>query len=222
MARRKRGTGIIIGGIIVIVGVGVLLSPIGIFPPPIPFTWAIEVGDEFTFNITASGINSTNNYLAPLVNTTIQVRITSLTNNTVFSEEGFRSLVNSDKVDSMFSNGSDIPYPLKTDIADFVSRFFFPIGAWDYVDGLYPDSISEVTENPGSTWINSGLSHLFADTLYFGRITNIIDDFDAGNGWSGNISLSDGVPSCMEKWGFSFGDPDFYTWIFQLQLIEQS
>jgi len=216
VAWRKRGIGIIIGTIIVVAGVGVLLSPIGIFPPPVPFSWAVEVGDEFTFNITASS----NGIYAP-VNTTIKVRITSLSNDSIFSEEDFRSLVYSDKVDCMFNNGSEIPYPLKSDINNFVSKFFLPVGNWEYIDSLYPDSISEVTENPGSTWINSGLSQLYEDSIYFGRITNIIDDFDAGNGWSGNISLSDGAPSSMEKWGFSFVDPDFYTWFFQLQLIEQ-
>lgn len=226
---RRRGICVVLAGVILVASWGIFLAPTdpiddnqggeAELQDAVAFSWEISVGDEFVFNITASGINSTNSYLNPLVNTTIQVRITSLPNDTILSEEDFRNLVYSDKVDCMFSNGSEIPYPLKADISRFVARFFLPVGGWDFIDSLYPDSISDIAEEPGNEFINTHLSQFYDDAFYFGHIANIIDDFNDGNGWSGNISLTNGVPFSMEWWGFSFSSPDFYRWVLRLQLI---
>lgn len=189
--------------------------------PPGPLTWMVSEGEEFIFNVSASGFYEfmwepvrVPEPLSFVVNTCIRVRIESLPNSTINSEQNLINMVNTGKVSCIFANGTEIPSETKIELQQLVSRCFFPVEGWDYIDWLFPDNPRDVAP---SNWIfETYLSRCYNDTCYFGFYKCYVD---YGNSWGANISLTTGIPRTMTTGAFESAGVGF-SWTLKLSLIE--
>jgi len=186
------------------------------------FSWAVTIDDEFEFNATASGFIEYAPYgtveaiaLSCIANTSIVAKIVYLPTRNIDSEDTFLDVVLVNKVSTRFSNGSSIPSNISSTLNNLISRFIMPIGAWGYLDSLFPDTPEDAGQHEFGC--NTYLSRLENQTLYFGhRHFNV----DAGSWWYGSVSCSDGTPLTMTTASLSYHPPYVaYSWQFTLKLI---
>lgn len=180
------------------IGVGVLVAT---RPLPVPdFEWGIQIGDMFRYEVTIHGEYpqmgsislETFNRILLLEGTTIVANVTQLptlvgiTNSSTF----FAVVTSVSKVVCSFDNGSEIDGDLVTKIASAISGCILPIGGWPFVDSIYQDK-------PLELYYDLRSSCLYSDHLYFGCASMVYDSYE---GWSGNVSLSNGAPSNAHWW----------------------
>ena len=187
------------------------------------FSWGINSGDEFEFNVTAFGAieypplgSSEPIVLSSIANSSITVRIESLPTPIILTETDFLDLISAIKVSSRFSNGSDIPTNVSVQLNELISRLFIPIGAWEFLDSLFPDTTEDAGQHEFGC--NTYLSKLYDTSFFLGhRRFNV----DAGSWWHGNVSRSNGAPLSIETSSSSYHPPyEYYSWTFKLTLIE--
>lgn len=207
----------VIAGCILVVSIVIILPR-----ENLTFSWSVAIGDEFEFNVSAYGmIEDPPGYLVEsielsiIANTTIVVTIDSLPSIDIKSEEKFLDAVFENKVSTRFSNGSDIPTNISSALNGLVSRFFMPVGNWNFLDSLFPDSPEDAGQLEFGC--NTYLSQLNNDSFFFGhRYYNV----DAGSWWHGYISCSNGVPHVIVTASSSYHPSYvFYSWTFRLDLI---
>lgn len=185
------------------------------FPWEIPqhsFSWAVNEGDEFFFDTTVDGQYSYTSFipeeLLAAANISISVKIVSLPDCFIESEQDFISLINTVKVSCTYLNGTDLSYDAASSLNAFVSRFILPIGGWEYIDWLYPDNKDDDAARNG--WIiDSYLSESQEDRFYFGYYYSYID---SGNSWGAYISTATGIPQHIHTGAFAASSPDPYSW----------
>ncbi|MFW9844735.1 MAG: hypothetical protein ACFFEV_09175 [Candidatus Thorarchaeota archaeon] len=189
--------------------------------PSHDFEWAISVGDEFELNCSAYGYISYPPHqaesisLSVLVNTSIIVRIVNIPSINITSETDFLNLVSINKVSTRFTNGSSIPSNIASTLNSLISKFIMPVGGWEYLDFLFPDSLSDVGQEEYSS--DTYLSQLDDESLMFGYRYYYID---AGHWWNGNVFVSNGLPTCIETASSSY-HPGYvqYNWTFRLDFV---
>lgn len=157
------------------------------------FSWAIEEGDEFIFDVIVTGIttNGTDERLPPYADmniTRISVQITSLPNVSIvfYSRHFLGNIVEHTKTSSHFANGTDIPSEYRFTVNRHVSRCILPIGGWLHLDAFFPDQVDRSFVN-----YESYLSHFRKPSFYFGYIENTT--YEAQE-WHGIIDIETGVP----------------------------
>ncbi len=186
------------------------------------FSWEVTVDDEFEFIATASGFIESAPFgtvepivLSRIANTSIVAKIVYLPTRNIESEDSLLDVVLVNKVSTRFSNGSSIPANISSTLNKLISRFFMPIGAWDYLDSLFPDTPEDAGQHEFGC--DTYLSRLENQTFYFGyRHFNV----DAGDWWYGSVSCSNGTPLTITTASSSYHPPYvFYQWTFTLKLI---
>lgn len=193
------------------------------FPWEIPqhsFSWTVAEGDEFVFNTTVDGQYNYTPFipdeLLVVVNTSIRVKIESLPDCSIESEQGFISLINTVKVSSTFLNGTDLPFDTCSSLNALVSRSILPTGGWEYIDWLYPDNKDDDAARNG--WvIDSYLSKSQEESFYFGYYYCYVD---CGNSWGAYISTTTGFPQSIHTGSFAASSPNPYSWTIILSRVQ--
>ena len=162
-------------------------------------TWGVNEGDEFVYLVDVRGHrgsidpeNSSNwilepPFLAPMNNTRVRFNVTSLPflplviDGNIFADE----VLNYSKTECRFENGSEIPSMFRDYINRLLYRCLLPVGDWPLLDALYPNE-TEYAFYPGVY-----LSRTYADSFYIGYL---LIPFDTTTRWSGNVSLTTGIP----------------------------
>ena len=191
-----------------------------IYPRPLPvpsFEWNVQVGDTFTFSVTA---HLSGNY-SELNNTLVTVQVTSLPNlsNDWNESEFITEVVESMKTSLIHpvvhENGTEIISQFSDSINNILSQCILPVGGWNALDYFYPD---ESDPADYSFYCNTYFSY-FEDNLFtFGHVYFFID---GGFGWDGQIEEHTGVPIGVRIWKIGLvWPPGFYDMTLQLQPIE--
>lgn len=190
---------VVVLGLICLITVGVLiaLKPI----PVAPFDtddlyWAIEVDDTLQYEIRAWGNTWGGSYSNELVfsmnDTTIDVTVTQLPSfDNVSDVPTFTSdIIHAIKVACTFSNGTDLPQWADIELTSSISGCILPVGSWPTIDEAYPDYVS--SWSPDVEDHGAGLAEdcFMIWYVWFGHV-------DDGGGWSGNVTLTDGVPNVI-------------------------
>jgi hypothetical protein len=182
------------------------------------FSWAIEEGDGFIFDVIVTGqtTNSTVDFPLPFVdmnNTRISVEIISLPNVSItfYSGPFLENIVEHTKTSSRFSNGTEIPAEHRFTINRHVSRCVLPIGGWLHLDSLFPNHI-----NQPFTEYESYISVFRRPSFYFGYIEN---ETYKGQGWYGIIDLETGVPLTVSFWHFLTSQALTYWYNVTMNLV---
>jgi len=179
------------------------------------YSWAIDVGDEFEYDITVIGNRTTSTGvlpppLEPMNNTRIAVEITTLPNLTMmyYSHLFVQEVVNSLKTSSQFEDGSPIPLEHYNIINSHVSMSLIPIGAWGHLDSLFPDQVNRDLGNH-----ESFMSRFESDFFFFGYWENQSRPRPRIDEWYGIYDVETGVPSLIVISVVSIGAlvSDFYT-----------
>ena len=203
---------------------GVLfVDSIVMFPWEQPtFSWEINISDEFEFEVTAfvsieypPATSPEPIVLSSIANSTITVRIESLPTPNILTEVDFLDLTSAIKVSSRFSNGSDIPSNVSALLNELISRLFIPIGAWEFLDTLFPDNATDAGQH--EFWCDTYFSRYYDTSFIFGHKRFLSD---SGWGWYGIISPTTGVPLIIETWSTGYVPPMVsYSSTFRLDLI---
>lgn len=173
---------------------------------PLNFRWEVEVGDEFSFQIEVLGWDYNGTEAVPFIeynNTQIIARITHLPNvSLVDNETEFLDVIGILKAECRFSNGTEIPIDCRDgyywdtnfSLPEIVSRAIFPVGGWDFIDGLYDDT-------PYTGYADGRLSKFDDDGFFY---EDAWFYYDFGHGWRVYLDLSDGSPNMIEFWEDDF------------------
>jgi hypothetical protein len=198
---------------VVTVGVIVVLLPAPDFTDE--FSWDVEVGDTFRFDISAWG-DSYMGYveywqIAHLNDTSITVTVIDLPSfGAVHSAQTFASeIIFKNKVNCSFTNGTALDAWSNTTLCESISGCILPVGSWSTIDGLFPNETPGFTPNGEFLATNLYDDWLIIDYVWYGT-------FDAVGGWTGNISLSTGIPLSI-LWRYQHGVEPLYI---ELTLVE--
>jgi len=197
---------LVVGGalcvmVLVVVGFAIFNRPV----PSFDFEWAVEEGAVFEYEVRAWGDTSAGSIsesleveILSLDGTTLRVIIVSLPLvSGVFNATTFGlSIVSVPKASCTLTNGTDLEGQLEDIVNSSISGCFLPIGGWSGIDSLYSDELPYWGAY-GQPYYASKLS---GDHLQFGYTW--FGPFDDSGGWSGNVTLSDGVPSRV-LWHYS-------------------
>jgi len=178
------------------------------------FSWAIEEGDVFIFDVSVTGITTTGTMslpppLASMNNTRISVEVISLPNVTIifYARNFIENIVEYLKTSSTFVNGTSIPVEINTHI----SMSMLPIGGWNHLDTLFPNEISRpIMEH------ESYLSARLRNSFYFGYSLN--ETYDQSE-WHGIIDLNTGVPQMVWFWVYRASQPWSYWYNVTMSLV---
>ena len=183
-------------GLICLVAVGAIIV---FLPGPLDLeelSWCVEVGDTLRYDVRAWGealLGSVPTSLVhPLNDTSINATVVNLpTFDLIHNAATFRSgVIFKNKVNVFFTNGTALYEWANTTLCEVISGCILPIGDWLTLDSLFPD------DPPGFASAEDYLTTRLHDDLFiikYGWWGNI----DDGGSWTGNISLSTGVPSSM-------------------------
>ena len=204
----------VIGLIILIVG-GFLIIMQPIPPSFTELYWEVEVGDTLQYEIRNWGVYNPlqQAYLDVYLmnNTSILATITVLPSISEISNiQSFTSdLIHKIKVNCAFTNGSQLNDTQNSTLCSIISGCILPLGAWSMIDSLFPDELGGWS--PGSKYDSAKLfeDHFTISYMWCGSI-------DASGGWSGNVSLTTGVPFSI-RWSYNHGGSSIGI---QLSLIE--
>ncbi len=202
--------------LICIVAVGAIIV---LLPGPFDFddiSWSVEVGDTLQYDIRAWGEawggSISSSLVVALNDTSITVTVVNLPAfNSIHNAGAFRSkVIFMNKVNCSFTDGTALSEWANTTLCETISGCIFPIGAWLTMDELFPDDPPNYrpTEDYLVTILND--DEFFIKYGWWGAV-------DSGGSWSGNISLSTGVPSSI-LWSYYHG-PSIPLYI-ELTLVE--
>jgi hypothetical protein len=179
------------------------------------YSWAIDVGDEFLYDVTVVGNRTTTTSVLPppfepMNNTQIVVEITSLPNLTLmyYSRLFVQEVVNYPKTSSQFEDGSPIPPEFYNTINSHMSMSMLPIGAWTHLDSLFPDQTNiELSD------YESFISRFDNGFFFFGHWENQTRPRPEVNEWHGIYDVNTGIPTLISVSVVSRGSliSDIYT-----------
>ncbi|MHA2143655.1 MAG: hypothetical protein ACXADF_15195 [Candidatus Thorarchaeota archaeon] len=200
---------------LVICVVGVTITGLLLYTFTIPdFYWGTQVDETLLYEIASYGYQEgglgegvTDEILA-LNGSRIIVTITNLPNlSRVVDSWSFRNMViERNKVSCTFENGSSIPLDSRQIIKQALSGCILPVGDWALLDAYYIDEFSYYLAD------RSYATKLHDDYLSISWKRLGIDDIE---GWSGNVRLTDGIPTHV-IWRYTHYD----TIYIELNLIE--
>jgi hypothetical protein len=182
------------------------------------FSWAIEEGDDFIFDVIVTGqtTNSTEDPPLPFVdmnNTRISVEIISLPNVSItfYSRPFLENIVEHTKTSSRFVNGTDIPAVHRFTINRHISQCVLPIGGWLHLDSFFPNQIDRPFMEH-----ESYLSVFRRASFYFGYSEN--ETYEAQE-WFGIIDLETGVPVIVSFWFYRTNQVWTYWYNVTMSLV---
>lgn len=187
-------------------------------PPERSCSWAVSVGDEFYFNASANfegwmaGDSISFSDLLVVANESVKATMWRLRPSIGDSDCYQIEYVNYVMFTVTFANGSELPFGTKNALEHLISRHFLPIGGWEYMDWLFPDTVEELEDYHSFRW-STYLSRLYDAHFFFGYDYLYID---GGHKWGGYIDLATGIP-------FSIFASQFYApysrQLFNLTLV---
>ena len=178
-----------------VVGIFLFYNP----QSPASYEWNIEVDDTFDYDVqtwgsTAAGLIDSDevDLILSLNSTRITITINELpslediTNSASFASAIVKSL----KISCSFDNDTNLPTEINEYLTTTVSGCILPTGGWATIDNYYPDSTPSFA--PGEEAYASKLyeDHFFFEWKWYGN-------YDDRGGWSGEISLIDGIPTSI-------------------------
>ena len=215
MDHRQRILTVVILTIVITLSVGFVTEYVR---QSMTFSWAIEEGDVFIFDVSVTGDTSTNTTtlpppLAAMNNTRIAVEIISLPNVTItfYARNFIENIVGHMKTSSTFSNGTSIPIGYYFPINVHVSRSMLPIGGWSHLDAFFPNEIDRPLLED-----ESYLSARLRDSFYFGYSSN--ETLEQSE-WHGIIDLNTGVPQIVSFWIRRINQPWTSTYNVTMSLV---
>ena len=190
MDHRQRILAVVILTLVITLSVGFITEYVR---QSMTFSWAIEEGDVFHFDVSVTGFTSTNTTtlpppLAPMNNTRIAVEIVSLPNVTItfYASNFIENIVEHMKTSSTFANGSNIPTQYYFPFNSHASKSMLPIGGWSQLDSFFPNKI----DRPFFEY-ESYLSARLRNSFYFGFSLN--ETYEVSE-WYGLYDLTTGIP----------------------------
>ena len=215
MDHRQRILAVVILTIVITLSVGFATEYVR---QSMTFSWAIEEGDVFIFDVSVTGDTSTNTTtlpppLASMNNTRIAVEIISLPNVTItfYARNFIENIVEHVKTTSTFVNGTSIPIAYYFPINIHVSMSMLPIGGWSHLDSFFPNEV----DRPILEY-ESYLSARLRDSFYFGYSSN--ETLDQSE-WHGIIDLNTGVPQIVSFWIRRISQPWTSTYNVTMSLV---
>lgn len=182
------------------------------------FSWGIEVGDEFVYDVSVTGNSSTTTQvrpppLEPMNNTRIIVEIISLPNLTLYyyGASFIQEVVEHPKTSCRFEDGSDIPAEYYYAMNSHASGYILPTGAWSHLDSLFPNQVNQAITNQELYISVSG-----GNSFFFGYWLNETSNTSE---WHGILDLTTGVPVVSSFSVYSVGQPWIYSYTVTLTLV---
>jgi len=189
--------------------------------------WGVQVGDRYLYEIHVFGHNVTRIYnpgndsysetdatllWSPMNNTRIYVTVSHLPvlPSLVDAETFADDIINYQKTEVEFENGSALPPQFSMCYVDLTSRTFLPTGNWTLLDALYQDSSPDPPFM--KTWYLSVLDNA---SFYLGYT---LYGPDYADGWGGNVTLTTGVPLSSRFWAWDA--IEHYQYVVELELIQ--
>ncbi|MHA2153681.1 MAG: hypothetical protein ACXAAQ_17115 [Candidatus Thorarchaeota archaeon] len=174
------------------------------FRQSITFSWAIEVGDEFIYDVSVIGNTTTGTQvlpppLEPMNNTRIIVEVTSLP--IYYPHIFIQEVVEHPKTTSRFDDDSTIPAEFYYAINSHALWSILPIGAWGHLDSMFPDQVNWAIPDYASYFARSSPEFIFG---YWSNETGSKSE------WHGIMDLATGVPSVISFSVWSEGQPWSY------------
>ncbi|MDH4214606.1 MAG: hypothetical protein OEV85_11845 [Candidatus Thorarchaeota archaeon] len=183
------------------------------------FTWQVQEGEHFIFEVSVDGYSETGNVLFPVAqavlnNTRLMVEIVSLPMDSIIIDGKIYAeyIIEYLKTNLSFENGTAIPLNLIFEMNNLVSRCFVPRGPWNLLDSFYPDNFVQ----PINATAESYISHFQGNSFYIGYVSYSVN---RGTGWNCVCSMSTGVPSTMKTWAWSYGGLHEYSYNVTLNLV---
>ncbi|MFW9927740.1 MAG: hypothetical protein ACFFDM_13405 [Candidatus Thorarchaeota archaeon] len=193
-------------GIVILLALSVpliYLVHVGLQTTDVQFHWAVEVDDEFEFDIQVLGYMNNASEEVPFAdfnNTRIVAKIVDLPNITLVNNETeLIDVVNSLKVECRFDNGTGITLNNRhgyyersnRSIPEIVSRAFLPVDGWSFIDSLFID------DDGFQGYPDWYFSRFEEDSFFMGYGWYFID---FGYGWKAHLNLTTGSPLSIEHW----------------------
>ena len=182
------------------------------------FTWGIEVGDEFVYEVSVTGNTTTGTQvlpppLEPMNNTRIIVEIISLPNLTLYyhGTPFIEGVVEHLKTTTRFDDGSDIPNEFFFTINSHASWCILPTGAWGHLDSLFPNQVNISIPDQESYMTVSG-----TDSFFFGYWLNVTTNESE---WHGIIDLNTGMPVVFSFSIWREGQPLSYSYNVTMTIV---
>jgi hypothetical protein len=184
------------------------------------FTWQVQEGDEFIFEVSVEGYTETGHVFFPVAqavlnNTRLKVRIISLPSDSIISDGTTFAeyVIEHMKTNVSFEDGTPLPLNLVFEMNNLVSRSFLPKGSWNLVDSFYPNNLVQ----PINSTAESYISAILGDSFYLGHI---LYDMNDGVGWSCTCSMDTGIPSSVMSWAWSYGGLVEYSYNVTLTIVD--
>jgi hypothetical protein len=183
------------------------------------FSWAIEEGDEFDFDVTVKGNMTAGLTVIPppyasMNNTRISVQIVSLPNVSIifYASSFIENVVQYSKTSTSFVNGTSIPISNYAEINTLMSRCILPIGGWGHLDLLFPNQFDRPIMNQES-YIST---HLRTSILFGYKSNTSSYEFE----WQGIIDLDRGVPLTAFFRIHQVGQPWIHSYTVEMTLVD--
>jgi len=182
----------------------------------------VDEGDEFTFSIiyqlemndSLTDPDYLNAWFEPLNDTGVTFRIVDLPRipPTLSADSFTEIIVDYIKSNCVFTNGTAVPEPFNTTLNTLFSNALMPSGDWDFIDGLFKDTLD--FENPTeelqyeyAAWIHDNIFYMIYDGY----------SIDELRGWWCHIDMSTGLPIMIEDTIDTFDSSGFA--MYSLMLI---
>ncbi|MFW9787573.1 MAG: hypothetical protein ACFFE2_02370 [Candidatus Thorarchaeota archaeon] len=182
------------------------------------FSWSIEEGDQFMYDVSVTGITTTGTTDLPppfveMNNTRIHVEVMSLPNVSIvfYSDSFIDNIVDYEKTSSQFANGTTIPLEFRYGINSHISRCLLPIGGWSHLDNLFPNQI-RLSHIEHETYLSVHLRTSF----FFGYSSN--DSYDVHK-WQAIIDVTTGIPMIVWFYFYRPSQPWSYWYNVTLSLV---
>lgn len=203
MNHRQRIIAVVILTFVITLSVGIVTENIR---QSMTFSWAIEEGDIFIYDISVTGNISTGTQALPpeilvMNNTRIAVEIISLPNVTItfYASDFIENVVEHLKTSSTFVNGTSIPSEYYYAINTHLSWSMIPIGGWSHLDLFFPNELHRPFMEH-----ESYLSARFRNSFYFGYSLN---ETHLETKWYGIYDLNTGIPQVVSFWEYRLSQP---------------
>jgi hypothetical protein len=215
MDHRQRVLAVVILTVLITLSVGFVTE---YFRQSMTFSWTLEEGDEFIFEVKVTGNTTTDSQVSPppfidMNNTRINVEIISLPNvSIVFYAESFlEKIVEHLKTRTVFENGSEVPSEYRFIINKHISKCMLPIGGWRHLESFFSNKI----ENPLMEH-ESYISAHRKNSFYFGYSSYEIYEAEQ---WFGIIDLETGIPMIVSFWFFRTSQTRSYSYNLTMSLL---
>jgi hypothetical protein len=170
------------------------------YPAP---SWGVEIGDILQFDIRAWGESWSGSIsytlVVPLNGTSISAKVIDLPSFSLIPnfKDFASSIIFKNKVNCTYSDGSALYQWANITLTDIISASILPVNMLSVLDTFYPDEHPFLL--PGEDCITTQLYDDWFIIRYDWQTS-----LDAHGSWTGNISLSTGIPS-MIFWTYGHG-----------------